>query len=223
MLRLIWRIALSVGRIVLALLLCLAALLAWRYWPRADAFYLTQADLADRNYLQTRARLLDQAGGGTAGFDLSRAYSSVFAHRITSGQRWVIGYRQYQAGSPLWTDSAGFRKLTIVVPPLKFGSVQTLPAGPLLLAIETSGGSAWPHDACSFQLASGQVVLDARSRRLKVAIRGEMSAARSVHDSDCGVTHPINEQFIASPISLTELTPWLGKAGKYPYDESYRH
>lgn len=199
--------------VVIASLLSSCSLLT-RVKTREDGFFVHGAALADPAYL---ARLDARAGTRSSTDDSAMG---LFAHRLTAGTGTIVAYRFYSPGSVIAMDDEVFDKLTIW-----FRS--TVPAAGAIaiddsvVVVYTRGGSAWPRSACSGTLESGEITITPKGGRLDVVVAGPITQAGNHNPEWCRLGN-IRVAFTASERSFKSLTPWLGRAGDHPYDESYR-
>jgi hypothetical protein len=190
--------------------------------PKTDTFYLPNADFADANYLDKLQYQLEATGGSYRSF-LSGS-STYYAHRIGPGRSTILALRWYSAGTAA-IDDESFEKLTISAPALREHKHYEFKVEPSteVQALYSKGGSAWPTNVCTWKLAGGQLEIDATSEQYVVHISGNLvPGVKSGWPEWCGKLQTLDRTFNAYPTELAKLTPWLGRPGNHPYDESYR-
>ena len=75
---------------------------------------------------------------------------------------------------------------------------------------------------CSRCGTSGTVKVEPIGRRFKITIHAEVTPVDNAQAHyECG-TERVDLTFTAKEIAFENLTPWLGLAGRQPYDETYR-
>jgi hypothetical protein len=210
------------GFVCLAIL-CFVALMVYRSVPRTDTFYVINADFAEPAFfakLQAELQHSDQERAFLARHELP----TVFAHRIVAGTNTVIAYRWFTPGSPLVIDDEGFEKITVSLPsvtPQGLFEGKIVPNGPVV-AIVTRGGSAWPQRACSWRVEDGTVSIEVKGSSYDVHVTGRLKAEPPSMSKASNCTQEIlDKRFEAKRLSLSEVTPWLGKQGDHPYAETY--
>ena len=182
-----------------------------------DAFFIAGAELVDAAYLSR----LDRRSRDDAARD--RTQYGVFAHRIHAGRGTVIAYRRYDAGERMTVDDETFEKMTLWLKSSVPGDATfDLSREDGVVAIYSTGGSAWPQSGCSGYLTVGTVTIAAEGSQLRVSVdaRLQPSGNSRIHDY-CHPAH-VRVNFIAGAIDMAQLTPWLGAAAEDVYDETYR-
>ncbi len=184
-----------------------------------DAFVLADATLAAPRYLYE----LD--GRTTEDRAADRERLGLFVHRLAVGEGTILALRRFDGGGFMVSDDESFEKLTIYLPPAlaTFPLELSLAEHTQVVVVVTQGGSAWVRDACSGHVDSGQLSVQPIGRRLQVRLSGRIEPVgnRDVWPH-CKEAREIDFSFLATPIMADQLTPWLGLAGKFPYQESYR-
>jgi hypothetical protein len=185
---------------------------------KEDAFFLENAELSDPDFLQ---HLRDASVKDPSVF---RSRPPVFAHRLKQGRGAVFAYRWYSNGRVDILDDELYVKLTVWFPggiPPENTDVDLRDRSKAVVVF-ASGGSAWPRYACSGYISSGSVRLVGNEAGYHVEVHGTLrpSAKRP------GLNHchamQIDREFFATKTSYERLTPWLGRMGSHPYDETYR-
>jgi len=187
---------------------------------RRDGFFIENAAFADPGYLK---KLDVHAKGAFAKgvFDPNPTSMGLFAHRLVTGAGTIFGYRSYSPGGLLTIDDETFEKVTIWLgQPLPIRG--KIPIDDSVLAVYTKGGSAWPDSACSGVITKGSIQVSPRGDAFDVSIAGDLVELGSRRPQSCVERH-LQVSFKAVEISVASLTPWLGRAGDYPYAESYPH
>jgi hypothetical protein len=215
--RIVKTLLLSLGAIVALLVLLLGGLWAYAAIDKEDTFVLQNSEFEDANYLRKIEpskeddRLIHH-----------RDYVPVYAHRLKRGSGTIFAYRFYSNGDVLTIDDEEYRKVTVWIAGDLPTSTINLPLGDVskCLLVFSHGGSAWPQSGCSGYGTSGSVRVEPLGRHLKITIHGEVTPVGNAHDR-CRI-EKIDLTFQAKEIAFKDLTPWLGIAGRYPYDETYR-
>jgi hypothetical protein len=218
----------NVRRIVKALLLTLAAIVAllvlvlgglWAYAAidKEDTFALQNSEFDDANYL----RKIESSKGDDRLIH-HQDYVPVYAHRLKRGSGTIFAYRFYSNGKMSTIDDEDYRKVTLWIAGALPRSRVDLPLGDesKCLLVFAHGGSAWPQAGCSGYGTSGTVTVEPARRRFKITIHGGVTPAGNAHDR-CGI-EKVDLTFEAKEIAFENLMPWLGIAGRHPYDETYR-
>ena len=203
---------------VLAGIICtlIAAALAYASIDRTDEFFVVRGALAAPDYLSSLEASPDHEAS-------KREKFGVMAHRIANGSGMVFAYRFYTNGSPLVIDDEGYEKATVWLP----NQNSSLPAEIQLndsrsvMAIYSRGGSAWPRAGCSGHIRDGFVRVKPRGLRVHVEISGVLHPQGNFRIAQCEAKK-IHLEFEAKEIAVSDLTPWLGRPGPYPYAETYR-
>ena len=209
---LVW-LAATIGVIILVL----GGLVAYAAHERQDTFALRDAEFADVAYLQRIALESDpDSRGGNGNF-------SVYAHRLKHGSGTVFGLRAYSPGSLAVVDDETYRKITVwIAGSLPAGTVEVpLTDQSQARVVVTDGGSAWPRSACSRIATAGFVRVERGRAGFTVHVHADTVPAGKVPLHDCAA-ESVDVQFRAKEIAFEHLTPWLGLAGRHPYDETYR-
>ena len=215
------------NRLLAAFLVVIAILIGlifYRAIPKTDGFYVKGADFSNPGYLLELHNKLTTASPEER-FTLRRRNLQVFAHRIGLGANWIFAYRYYSPGSIATIDDEMFRKLTVAVPFSGSGITETfeLSAGSSSRAILTEGGSAWPSNACTWNVESGTLQISPSLGGYTVSVIGTLKPSfESESLRHCGKTKTIDQSFFAGELALERLNPWLGTAGDHPYHETYR-
>lgn len=203
--------AVAISSALLALLTSCASLPEQE--NRLDGFFIQNATFADPAYLNKLDALPEEEA------ILNSASMGLFAHRLTTGTGTIFAYRFYSPGGLLTVDDETFEKVTIwFKQPLPVAGV--IPISDTVLVVHTKGGSAWPRSACSGVIKSGFIKVSTSEDAFDVSVSGDLLQAGNRHPQWCSQRH-LKVSFSASEISLTSLTPWLGRAGDHPYAESY--
>lgn len=189
--------------------------------PKTDTFYILNSDFADRDYLQKLEAKLKSLSGDEQ-WTYFHHNPTLYAHRIGEGSYTVIGYRYYTPGSVLAIDDEGYEKLTIAIPFVKIGEVNAFDlTKDNVVALYSSGGSAWVYMGCTWRFTAGSISIDTTSSSYHVHIKG--SIIPMIYKKDyCAEKTNMELDFSAKGIDFSKLTTWLGKPGEYPYAESYR-
>jgi hypothetical protein len=211
-------VLLAVASVTALAVVALVGLFAYAAIDKEDTFYLADAEPSDANYLFN----LD-ADPEKSSLDRERFGFAV--HHVKRGRGVVFGYRFYSNGSVMTIDDELYRKVTV-----------WLPSGAPLIATEfnladrasavvmfSAGGSAWPRNDCSGYVSSGALRVEQRSARYAVSVHGQLEPRDNSDVWRHCTQQPVNLEFDAGQITFEQLTPWLGKAGSHPYDETYRH
>lgn len=201
----------------------LIAVLALGYTAvdKSDSFFVQQAELKDSHLFEhERARM---EAGEEIEFD--EILYRVIGHQLKKGSGTILGYRWYSNGSAGIIDDELYRKLTVWIPERfanKPGLLQ-INSDTGIVAIYSSGASAWPRSGCHGQIQSGSLHLEWGARQLKAKIEGVISYISDPLWKDQACTPPvIQEEYTFDRLEFEELTPWLGLPGKHIYDETYR-
>ena len=215
----IWTLRLVGAFAVLVVLtfIGMGSLLAYRSIDKEDGFFVRNAALLDPNYLISRETRPRQP---------SELYESagVSAHRLKLSPGVVLGYRFYSGGDPLSVDDETYVKITVWLPHELPQTTTEVALGDAsrALVIYSRGGSAWPERGCSGFVNSGRLRIAAVGKRYSVSVVGRLEH-RAVHlEAPHCTTEPVEVVFEAAEIPFAQLTPWLGREGSHPYDETYR-
>jgi hypothetical protein len=150
----------------------------------------------------------------------------VTGHRIAEGQSVVIAFRGFDSGGPLSVDQAQFSKITVVIPrsDLRAGAQIKFPNTAGAMAYYSASSSAFPGAGGCFGYASGGTIgivrISLEQTAIDVDLRFRLNSP-SGQSSQCK-EHIVSGVFTASKISVNELTPWQGRAGKGIYEESMK-
>jgi hypothetical protein len=215
--RIVKALLLSVAAIVALLVLVLGGLWAYAAIDKQDTFVLQNAEFDDANYL----RKIDSSKGDER-FLNHRDYVPVYAHRLKRGSGAIFAHRFYSNGDFWIIDDEGYRKVTIWIAGGLPRSAVNLPLDDAskCLLVSAHGGSAWEQAGCSGYGTSGTVRVEPAGRHFKITIHADVTPVGNDHDR-CG-SEKVDLVFQAKEISFEDLTPWLGIAGRDPYDETYR-
>ena len=207
----------SLAAIVVLLALVAGGLWAYAATDKHDTFALQNAELDDANYLR-RIESLE----GDEGRIHRRTCVPVYAHRLKRGSGTIFAYRFYSNGDLGIIDDEDYRKVTLWMAGAIPRSAVDLPLGDASKCLLVFGhsGSAWPEAGCSGYGTSGTVRVEPAGRHFKITIHGEVTPAGNAH-AGCGL-EKVDLTFKAKEIAFEDLTPWLGIAGRFVYDETYR-
>jgi len=158
----------------------------------------------------------------TTGLLHHRDYVPAYAHRLKRGSGTIFAYRLYSDGDVLTIDDEVFRKVTVWIAGALPRSTVDLRLGDAskCLLVFTHAGSVWYQAGCSGYGTSGTVRVEPSGRHFKITIHGEVTPAGNAHDR-CGI-EKVDLTLNAREIAFDDLTPWLGIAGRYVFDETYR-
>lgn len=141
-------------------------------------------------------------------------------HRLAIGSGVVLGVRKYSNPNKLVWDDESFQKISVHLPKLEVGTVN-LTQGSSAQSYFTRGGSAFPFLNCGGEIENGQIeVLFVETDTVRAKIKGDVHCRR--RNANSGDSIHIEEDHIFELMQVDEVTPWIGKAGKHIYDESYR-
>ena len=223
MLRLIYltlgvmRIAKTIAAVIVIALLGFGGLLAYESIDREDQFFVLDAAPVDPNHLAAIESWTRQES------DFYEP-TGIGAHRLKRAHGLVFGYRFYSNGSLSRIDDETYKKLTVW---LVDGAPQ-LPVDSRLgdtarvLVIYSHGGSAWPERGCSGFVTTGSLRVTPAGKHVSVNVAGEFEPRGNHHKSNYCKAEHVEFSFQASEITVAQLTPWLGREGTHPYDETYR-
>jgi hypothetical protein len=186
--------------------------------PQPEGILVTNAQLQNPHYLQQ----LDQRTAEERTYDRTRY--GVYAHRIERGEGWILGYRHFDPGELMAVDDETFEKLTLWLPnPPPAGAQRIqLETRPDIIAIHTSGGSAWAQNACSSRIIAGTLTLTPRGRgRIGVELKGRLQPTGNRGVWDTCRSDSVELSFLAEQIELERLTPWVGREGEFVYQETH--
>lgn len=212
-------------RAFLLLLALLVLLLIYKSFSRTDSFHIEHAQLADQDGLHyLEARLAQQSALYTASPPVKhQEWFGFMLHHIQPGQGAILAYRKFDPGGVLTHDDESYAKLTVWLPdglptkPLKV----TLTPQSRIQAVFSNGGSAWPRHDCTVALTQGILQITPTGSHYTVDYLGNIALQPQVNP-ECERPSIVRQEFTTSALSLSELTPWLGKPGEHPYDETYR-
>ena len=183
---------------------------------REDSFVLRNVELNDFNHLRKLEGLSERELGGPP------EQLPVAAHRLKRGSGTVFAWRFYSNGKLSVIDDEDYRKITIWIPGSPPTSPSTLALGDesKVILISSIGGSAWPRSECCGYGTSGTITITPSWRGLAITVDAQITPVGS-KSRQCTLNR-VNRTFTAREIAFDDLTPWLGKAGRHPYDETYR-
>lgn len=182
-----------------------------------DTFYVLHAELMSPDY---------QASGpvnaGTMIDPTEKKFFAVNTHRVKPGEGTVIGWRWYSNGDISSSADEKYKKLTIWMPTdLPSEATVDLTDPYQATAVYTSGGSAWPQTACWGHVSPGTLHIEHTGKGVQVQIKGTLDLSGSQDGGACE-SEPVDLTFIAQPLQVRDLSPWLGAPSGRPYDETYR-
>ncbi|NLR74889.1 hypothetical protein [Leeia aquatica] len=207
------------------LLVLLILALVYLSCNRTDSFHIKYAQLAE---VASQPRPMHQQGSQhasrTDGNTTSRTEGFGFMlHHIRAGQGGILAYRKFDPGRGLTIEDENYTKLTVWLP-------DGLPATPMTVAltpqsriqaIYSQGGSAWPENDCTISLTQGRLQITPDGNQFDVAYQGNVALQPDV-GPECDELSTLQLTFTTSPLSFSELTPWLGRPGADLYNETYR-
>lgn len=217
MLRWVWILAKTIAALAVIALLGLGGLLAYSSIDKEDQFFVRDAAPVDPNYLAAIESWMRQES------DFHEP-TGIYAHRLKHAPGMVFGYRFYSNGSLSKIDDETYKKLTVWLG----DGASPLPAETKLgdttrvLVIYSHGGSAWPEGDCSGFVTTGSLRIAPSGKHVSVSVAGEFKPRGNRHKASYCKTEHVEFSFEASEITVAQLTPWLGREGTHPYDETYR-
>ncbi len=215
--RIVKALLLSLTVVVTVFVLALGGLLAYAAIDREDTFVLPNSEFEDASYLrQIETSKEDER-------EISHPeHVPIYAHRLERGSGAILAHRFYSNGDVLTIDDEECRKVTVWIAGALPSSAIDLPLGDesKCLFVFSNLGSAWPQSGCSGYGTAGTVRVEPIGKHFKITIHGEVTPVGNAHDR-CGI-EKVDLTFKAKEIAFEDLTPWLGIAGRHPYDETYR-
>jgi hypothetical protein len=207
----------SLAAIVVLLALVVGGLWAYAAIDKQDTFALQNAEFDDANYLR-KIGFLKWEDRRIHRED----FAPVYAHRLKRGSGTIFAYRFYSNGDLGIIDDEDYRKVTVWIAGAIPRSAVDLPLGDesKCLLVFGHSGSAWPEAGCSGYGTSGTVRVEPAGRYFKITIHGEVTPVGNAY-ARCGI-EKVDLIFQAKEIAFEDLTPWLGIAGRFVYDETYR-
>jgi hypothetical protein len=196
-----------------------AGMLLYGARDREDGFYLQNAELVDPDFLK---RLLNASARDPS---VLGSRPPVFAHRLKQGRGVVFGYRWYSNGRIDIVDDELYLKLTVWFPdgmPPENADI-SLNHRSHAIVVFTSGSSAWPKYACSGYISPGWVRIANDEGSYRVEVHGTLRPSTKVPGLNQCSPARIDRDFLTHEIAYAELTPWLGRAGSQPLEETYRY
>lgn len=212
-----WTIARSIGCLLLLFTMSSALVAAYYSIDKHDAFFISAAELKNPIHrLSPPSTSHDKTGNPAERFGFE-------AHHISPGFGTVFGYRFHSIGETNMIDDEHYLKITIwVAPTFQHASVYTLGESDNVHAIYSYGGSAWPRRDCSGEIRRGILDIKRIGRGYRVSIRGEIEPQIDPRPQNRCSRRVVEKEFFATRIGHSHLTPWLGRPGAHPYDETYR-
>jgi hypothetical protein len=207
----------SFAAILAFLVLIFAGLFAYAAIDKQDSFVLQSSEFDKPDYFRQIAALTSEERRSRQPEEVP-----VYAHRLKRGSGTILAFRFYSSGAVTTIDDEDYRKITVWIaggPPQSAIDLPLADASKCLLVL-SRGGSAWPHSECSGYGTSGTVRVEPRGGRFKITIDGEITPV--VNLSAWCRAEKISLTFQAKEIAFENLTPWLGIAGRHPYEETYR-
>jgi len=200
------------------IVLLFVGLVVYGATDKEDTFLLHDAEFADATFLQRLAAEDPEEAHRHGNF-------SVYSHRLKRGTGTAIGFRTYSPGSFSVIDDESYRKITVWIANAGSGSSLEVPLGDDSRArlVVTQGGSAWPGIECTRVATAGFVRVEPLGKRSKVTIHADAMRAQPISSRRCAADgERLDLSFVAKEIGFDDLTPWLGREGRHPYDETYR-
>lgn len=214
--RLVKAILLSIAGVVGFVINVILVGLIFASIDKRDSFVLRNASFEDANYLR-RPDLNEEQKSYNPSEPLP-----IYAHRLKRGSGTIFAWRFYSNGQLWIIDDESYQKLTIWIADRAPSSSTTIPLGDHSRAvlIFSHGGSAWPRSECCGYGTAGSITITPSGRRFTIAIHAQITpvGTRSIGCAN----KTVDRTFKAKEIAFESLTPWLGIAGRHPYDESYR-
>lgn len=227
-----------VGILLAVIALGLAGLFVYASIDKTDKFYLTDAELLNPNYLyELEDKLRDkepkyeilpdntyELEDKLTKYKVLHDNPSVYIHRIKQGKGVVLAYRWYSNGDIFAIDDEKFEKITIWLSNAVLQNNMKVTFGDTsrIIGVYTKGSSAWPQAACSGYITSGELIINRSVSGYRVNISGQLLPTPSSISGKWCSPQKIDKEFIAKKIEHVNITTWLGKPGKHPYDETYR-
>lgn len=207
----------SLAAILALLVLVLAGLFAYAAIDKQDTFVLQSSEFDKPGYFHEIAALTRKERRSRQPEEVP-----VYAHRLKRGSGTIFAFRFYSSGEVMTIDDEGYRKISVWIAGGLPKSAIDLPLADAskCLLVSSRGGSAWPEIECSGYGTAGTVRVEPRGRNFKVTIHGEITPVVNLN-ARCQ-TEKMDLTFQAKEIAFEDLTPWLGIAGRHPYDETYR-
>lgn len=218
--KLYWKIIGAVGFAAILGTIGASALISNLPAEKADTFFILNTSLYNPDFLDELEDRLTKEDA----YDVLRKTPSVYAHRLIRGNGTIFAYRWFSEGSTDVIDDERFEKITIWLPevPSERDSKFNLSNRRSVIVVYTNGGSAWPDDACSGYLNSGQLVIQRKDDRYVVSLEGALKPTGAQTLPELCSPKTIAKKFETTELERNELTTWLGKRGRHPYDETYR-
>lgn len=205
--------------LVLSCLLICSSCIHWII-KQTDTFYLMNAELENPGLLYEIEKELQKDNDS----QISHKKLTVHAHRIKKGDGIILGYRKFDGGWMFIMDDERFEKLTIWLPDnqIQKEKVYDLEDSENILALYTEGSSCWFLNTCSGYLKTGTVKIKRSGKSYRVEVDGILELHGTLKSHDWCKSKPVKMVFNAGKIEHDSLTPWLGKEGRTPIDETYR-
>jgi hypothetical protein len=210
-------IFLALGGLISAVALSAGGFIAYSARDKQDTFALADTEFADVGYLE-RLQSRERDAGSRVRSDFS-----VYAHRLRRGTGTIFAFREYSPGKLSVIDDERYRKITVWIAGDLPLSETEVPLGDPKGArvIISEGGSAWPRSGCSCVATAGIVRIQPNGKRFTVTIFADNASIGDPANSWCK-PQKLDLSFVAKQIDFSDLTPWLGKQGRHPYEETYR-
>ncbi|MCH8219310.1 MAG: hypothetical protein IH892_21355 [Planctomycetes bacterium] len=184
---------------------------------RETGFLVDSAELEDPGLFDRMPRTGRRSSGGPY---------HVEAHRVREGRGTVLGYRWWSEGSPVVIDDEKYRKVTIWhrdgLPDEGVVSLDD----EAMLALYSSGGSAWPEIGCYGRISTGTLRFrtydeDHVLADLDVSLRPKETGR--IDKEDNGWCEPVDLRLrlVLGRTEVEKLTPWEGSAADHIYGETY--
>jgi len=206
------------GALVSICFLAFGLLLAYESVDKEDKFFVRDAAVLDPLYLISLESWTQRVS------DLHEP-TGVAAHRLKPASGAVFGYRFFSSGDVLTVDDERYKKLTVWYSGGIPKSLEEITLGDTTraLVIYSRGGSAWPESGCSGFVNSGLLRIDNNGARATIGVVGVFEPRGNRYESSSCKAEHLEFTFEASEVQFAQLTPWLGREGMHPYNETYRH
>ena len=187
------------------LVLVLTGVLWWGSRDKVDAVYIPKTDFRSTTFDLYRTFTAEETRTAKLNFqDLQEPYFMSNYHWLKDGDKTMLVFRAYSAGLIFVMDDERFTQVTVALPKVEEGTYKI--DGKQILALYSSGASAWPDGQCG--------------RRLSARIDFDTVCNNRLFKRETKVSFHQENDF--SELSLENAKPWHGKKGDHIYRETYR-